>query len=48
MMSTVEERVKQIRNLTEELMLSAIEFRRALHRHPELAFQETITSGKIR
>lgn len=48
MMSTVEERVKQIRNFTEELMPSAIEFRRALHRHPELAFQETITSGKIR
>lgn len=44
----MEERVKQIRNLTKELMPFAVEFRRELHRHPELAFQENITSGKIR
>ena len=39
MTGMVEERVKQIKNLTEELMPSAVEFRRVLHRHPELAFQ---------
>ncbi len=44
----MKEQVKQIRNLTKELMPSAVEFRRVLHRHPELAFQETVTSGKIR
>jgi amidohydrolase len=42
------ELVRDIQNQAMELFPSIVELRRELHAHPELSFQETVTSGKIK